>query len=114
MGRAKSQIELAQLYSESDLTILLSKRETFSMVTAESLCCGTPVVGFTAGGTESIAIDAFSNFVEYGNIKLLADALINWNSSSYYKQAISEISGREYSQENMANKFLNIYSSNGY
>ena len=114
VGRAKSQIELAQLYSESDLTILLSKRETFSMVTAESLCCGTPVVGFTAGGPESIAIDAFSNFVEYGNIKLLADALINWNSSSYYKQAISEISGRQYSQENMANKFLNIYSSNGY
>ncbi len=34
------------------------------MVTAESLCCGTPVVGFTAGGPESIAIDAFSNFVE--------------------------------------------------
>ena len=39
-----------QLYSAVDLTLITSQRETFSMPVAESLCCGTPVVGFDTGG----------------------------------------------------------------
>ena len=56
LGRIKDQVELAKLYSMADVTVLTSKKETFSMVVAESLCCGTPVVGFKAGGPEQIAI----------------------------------------------------------
>ena len=39
------------------LTVLTSKRETYGMACAESLACGTPVVAFLAGGTESIALE---------------------------------------------------------
>jgi glycosyltransferase involved in cell wall biosynthesis len=35
------------------------------MIVAESLCCGTPVVGFKAGGPESIAIDDYCVFVQF-------------------------------------------------
>ena len=41
------------------------------MVTAESLCCGTPVVGFKAGAPEQIAIKEFSEFVEYGDLNFI-------------------------------------------
>lgn len=71
MGSCKSREELASLYSVANVTLMLSKRETYSMVTAESLCCGTPVVGFLAGGPESIAIEKFSAFVEYGDLKAI-------------------------------------------
>ena len=63
LGRVEDQELLARYYSMADASILTSKRETFSMVTAESLCCGTPVVGFEAGGPESIALPEFSRFV---------------------------------------------------
>lgn len=49
-GAARNQQELASLYCSVNITLITSKRETFSMVCAESLCCGTPVVGFKAGG----------------------------------------------------------------
>lgn len=68
LGKVANQLELAKLYSQADLTVISSKRETFSMITAESLCCGTPIVGFKAGGPESIAIPDYSSFVEYGDM----------------------------------------------
>lgn len=49
LGRIMDQNRLAEYYSMADVTLLTSKKETFSMIVAESLCCGTPVVGFKAG-----------------------------------------------------------------
>lgn len=80
------------------------------MVTAESLCCGTPVIGFRAGGPESIALVNYSDFVEYGNVHQIVSAILNMDFSLFNKKAISENSQRVYSQENMAEKYLKIYS----
>lgn len=38
--------ELSQYYSLADICINTTKYETFGMVTAESMCCGTPVIVF--------------------------------------------------------------------
>ena len=108
-GRAKSSEELAQLYSEADLTLLLSKRETFSMVTAESLCCGTPVVGFKAGGPESIAVKKCTVFVDFGNIAQIVDVLKNCKFP-FSKSDISKIPAEQYSKEYMDSSYLNIYA----
>lgn len=107
-GQAKSQDELAQLYSESDMTLLLSRRETFSMVTAESLCCGTPVVGFQAGGPESIALPVASKFVRYGNCNDLIECLKTpFQSNS--EVGFSDDAKITYGSKTMANHYLNIY-----
>lgn len=71
IGRVEDQRELAAWYSTADVTLLTSKKETFSMVVAESLCCGTPVVGFKAGAPEMIALPRHSEFAEYGDIESL-------------------------------------------
>ncbi len=110
-GRVSSQEELACLYSFAKVTLLTSRRETFSMVTAESLCCGTPVVGFEAGGPESIAIKEYSSFVEYGNLDALHHVLSDFLSSSFDKQQISHDSKVVYSKEAMGNGYLKIYQT---
>lgn len=71
VGRVESQQELAAYYSAADVTLITSKRETFSMVVAESLCCGTPVVGFKAGAPERIALPECSGFAEQGDLEHL-------------------------------------------
>lgn len=75
VGRVESQQELAAYYSAADVTLLTSKKETFSMVVAESLCCGTPVVGFEAGAPEKIALPEYSGFAVYGDLEQLQQLL---------------------------------------
>lgn len=108
-GRISDQNMLADLYSVCDATLLTSKRETFSMVTAESLCCGTPVVGFKAGGPESIALKEYSKFVEYGNVSSLVNELQKILESKYDRDEFSQQARNTYSKEKMAADFLAIY-----
>jgi len=75
IGRVDNQDELSKYYSAADATVVLSKKETFSMILAESLCSGTPVVGFCAGGPESVAIEKYCDFVEYGDLKSVEEKL---------------------------------------
>lgn len=109
-GRAKDQKELAELYSFADVTVIASKRETFNMTVAESLCCGTPVVGFRAGGPESIAISEYSTFVEYGDVEQLKNSVLHIIEQNYNPSVISEIAIERYSKENMATQYLNVYN----
>ena len=108
-GRATSQDELACLYSFARVTLLTSKKETFSMVTAESLCCGTPVVGFKAGGPESIAIKGYSCFTEFGSIVALQNALSDFLSVNFDKEQVSKESKIVYSKDKMGEGYLKIY-----
>ena len=98
-------------YSAAKLTLLTSKRETFSMVCAESLCCGTPIVGFKCGGPEEIALSNYSNFVEYGDLSLLESMVRKWMSDSTPKENISVEAISVYSSDVMCKKYLDLYSS---
>ena len=71
IGTIMNPKQLAMYYSMSDVTVIASKRETFSMICAESLCCDTPVVGFFAGAPEQIALPEYSLFSTYGDLKQL-------------------------------------------
>ena len=108
-GAAKSQEELATLYSAADLTVITSKRETFSMIVAESLCCGTPVVGFKAGGPESISIPEYSSFVEYGDVNELKVIVEHMLENKYDMNDISYSARNRYSKEVMATGYIDLY-----
>lgn len=107
IGRVEDQRELAAWYSAADVTLLTSKRETFSMVTAESLCCGTPVVGFKAGAPEMIALPEWSKFVEYGDIDDLEEALQSMLQSEL--QVVSSSAKQAYSKDRMGMNYSKIY-----
>ena len=109
IGRAKSQKDLACLYSEADLSVITSQKETFCMPVAESLCCGTPVVGFKAGGPESIAIDKYSEFVDYADIEALERAVLKWINNNYNKTEIAKEAQGLYSKETMTDNYIKLY-----
>lgn len=108
-GRAASQTELAALYSAADLTVIASKRETFSMIVAESLCCGTPVAGFEAGGPESIALPDFTAFVSYGDIDALQSAAASLLARRFEPETIAAQAHRRYSKEQMFSGYRAVY-----
>lgn len=108
-GEVKDQNTLAELYNMADVTVLTSQRETFSMVVAESLCCGTPVAGFLAGGPESIAIDEYCKFSPQGNVEELAGSLLKFIEEAPDSKAMAEEARIKYSNQTMVDNYLKEY-----
>ena len=111
VGRVENQTELARYYSMADLSVITSKKETFSMPVAESLCCGTPVVGFMAGGPESIAITEYSDFTEYGDIDGLEKLIEKWKKTAADRAQIELCAKEKYSKQRMTSEYMNIYKN---
>jgi len=113
IGKVYDSELLAKYYSIADITLITSKRETFSMPTIESLSCGTPVIGFKAGGPESIALKEYSEFVEYGNVDMLIKKILFWTNddNKIDKNTISQKAHLAYSSEVMTKNYIKIYQN---
>ena len=109
LGKVSDQELLAKYYSMADVMLLTSKKETFSMVTAESLCCGTPVVGFKAGAPEQIAIPEYSSFVDFGDLESLHEEMKKLLAESFLKIDIALTSNCKYAKQTMTENYLKIY-----
>lgn len=111
IGKIYDSQLLAEYYSIAELTLLTSRRETFSMPTIESLSCGTPVLGFCSGGPESIAIKEYSEFVKYGDIEKMIERIFFWtkDENKVDKDLISQHAHSIYSKEVMTNNYIKIY-----
>lgn len=110
LGKVSDQELLAKYYSMADVTLLTSKKETFSMVTAESLCCGTPVVGFKAGAPEQISIPEYSSFVDFGNIDLLREEVKKKILSNILIDKLILEANKKYSKNKMVVDYVGVYN----
>lgn len=111
LGVVSDQMALAGHYRDAAVSVLVSARETFSMPCAESLCCGTPVVGFEAGAPEQIALEAYSSFVPYGDLDSLEEALRAWLGREVDREALAREAGEAYGSETMVRRFMEVYGS---
>lgn len=110
LGNISDQNELAKWYSGADLVVLTSRKETFSMIVAESLCCGTPVAGFKAGAPEMICIDEYCSFVDHGDLDALEREVSRLLSAGFDKREIADKAAKKYSKEKMACSYIELYS----
>ena len=111
LGKIADQHRLAAFYAVADLTVISSRRETFSLVTAESLCCGTPVTGFKAGGPERIAISEFTRFCDWADVDALEENVRGMLRNSYNREEIAEIAVKKYAKETMCASYIDLYLS---
>ncbi len=108
LGNITDQKTLAQFYSMADLCLLASRRETFSMPMAESLSCGTPMVGFKAGAPETIHLKEHSTFVEYGDIDAMQEAVCK-RLAEGKDPNIARHAQEKYAKERMAQEYIELY-----
>lgn len=111
LGNVRDQKELAGYYSIADVTVITSRRETFGMPCAESLCCGAPVAGFRAGGPESIALEEYSSFAEYGDVDALEACVRKWLAGDASRKRIAAAAAERYDTNRMTAQYLNLYRS---
>lgn len=76
IGYISDNDKLAMAYSAADVTIVPSLEETFSNTTAESISCGTPVVGFKTGAIPDMAQDGVTGYTfTIGDVAGLAEGI---------------------------------------
>jgi len=106
-----SDAELEVHYNESDFFVLNSNYETFSVVTAESLACGIPVIVTHCGGPEEFVTKEQGIIIDPGNQLQLEKAIVNMldNSEKYNPEKLSQYALSKFSLEVVGKSFLEIY-----
>ena len=113
-GPYYNDLDLANIYSFCDLTLVLSKSETYCMPVAESLCCGTRVVGFKSGGPEEISIKEYSAFVEYGDLDSIENKINCFLSLPSNKTVISSAAREKYCKSKMNQAYFALLQTPAY
>ena len=107
----KSNPEVLEALSSCHCLLVNSRYETFSMVTAEALAAGVPVIATRCGGPETFVIPEAGILIEKDNPKQLQDALNQMNSSwmTFDKTAIRKTFSTKFSREKIGQRFLELY-----
>ena len=80
--------DVAALMRRSALLVVPSRRETFSLVTAEALASGTPVVATRCGGPEEILTEETGQLTDVDDAAALAIAIESTLSRTYDRAAL--------------------------
>jgi L-malate glycosyltransferase len=82
--------------------------ETFSVVCAEALCCGTPVAGSAVGGINELINKGNGILVPENSVEQWCDALTQFTSASFDRAAIANEARTKYSLRNVGQQYLKI------
>jgi glycosyltransferase involved in cell wall biosynthesis len=103
---------LADAYRDAWVTALPSESEAFGLVLAESLACGTPVVGYAGGATpELVDSDRIGRLFSELSAPALAEALLGALELSAAPQtrAACQARGAQFSTERCVDGYLALY-----
>ena len=116
LGPVNDENSLRELYSAATLTLVPSRMESFGLVAAESLACGTPVVCFETSGITDVVkhkmngycADAF-NCMDFGEG-------IQWCLSDRARYKSLSLNGinkvrNEFSMDAVVQRYIKLYSS---
>ncbi|MCM1568128.1 MAG: glycosyltransferase [Roseburia sp.] len=103
---------LAEYYSLADVFVLPSLAENYATVSLESMACGTPVVGFQAGGIPEQLIGQRGIAVPAGDGEAFTRAVrqaLSPKSNLLRGEELAAIIRKENSVEEMTGQYLQVY-----
>lgn len=110
------QDKLDELYSISDVKMLLSEKESFGLVLLEAMACGVPCIGTTIGGIPEVIEDGKTGFLcELGNVEEVANKALRILTDKHLhmymaKQAVQTVYQKFYSGQ-IVEQYEDIYFS---
>ena len=110
------QDKLDELYSISDVKMLLSEKESFGLVLLEAMACGVPCIGTTIGGIPEVIEDGKTGFLcELGNVEEAANKTLRILTDEHLhtymaNQAIQTVYQKFYSGQ-IVQQYEDIYFS---
>jgi glycosyltransferase involved in cell wall biosynthesis len=116
LGRIDQDRTLSTIYSAADVFVIPSLQESFGQTVTESLACGTPVVGFDAGGIPDMVRPGQTGWlVPTGNSTALAETVRKALADDDLRQAMSvncrRIAVAEYTMDVQALAYSRLYET---
>lgn len=110
LGR-KTKTEIASLLQNSDVFILPSRGENFSVAVLEALACGLPVIASITGGIRECITDKNGLLFPVDDIDALAAAIqtMYTNRTQYSHEAIAADCQSHFSPQVIAQQLTNIF-----
>ena len=101
------------MYSAADLFVNPSRAETFGLVTAEALSCGTPVVAYDNTGSSEIVSEDCGMLVEDGNVDELVSAVktIIARGKEVFSQSCRRRACDNFEKNVQVQKYINLYKT---
>jgi len=104
--------KISKIFSNSDYTFVLSKIESFSLITAESLMCGCPIVCFDDNAASELIIHKKNGFLLKRNDKNSIKNFLLWakkNKNFFNRKKIAKEANKEFSYKSISKKYKKIY-----
>ena len=103
--RTESQNELAQLYSRANVFVNASKEETFGLVTAEAMACGTPVIVYDSTACAEVA-DASCVVLNVNGDEKIIDGIRKIKEQKHIQTELETV----FKEESMVRGYISEYS----
>ncbi len=116
LGRVTDDHKLSLAYSAADVFVIPSLQESFGQTVTESMACGTPVVGFDAGGIPDMVRPGLTGeLAPVGDAAALADRVahvladpVRWRRNG---EICRQVAVDEYGLQLQATRYLELYQS---
>ncbi len=112
LGKIHDQRLMAMAYSAVDLFVIPSLEDNLPNTMLESLCCGTPVLGFQTGGIVDAIVDGVNgllcdeisvNSLVYGLKRFVSGEVV------FDRDAISKTASERFALDKQANAYIKLY-----
>lgn len=110
LGRKKNE-EVYQALMTCDFLVMNSRFETFSLICAEAMSCGKPVVATRCGGPQEFIDDSTGILIPPDNQESLVDALRKMIAThqNYATEHLQKTAHEKFSAETAGIEFLRVY-----
>lgn len=114
LGSIKSEHFMSIIYSAADVFVIPSLMDNLPNTAVESICCGTPVVGFGVGGIPDIVQDGENGYLtEEISVNALKNTLEKFFTAPrhFNRSEIRENAVKKYALANQAKAYKKLYES---
>jgi len=111
LGYIADKETIAAAYNAANVFLIPSREDNLPTTMLESLCCGTPVIGYKTGGIVDTIEDGKNGYlIDHENINDMVNKIniMIDNPDLFDNKTISNVSRQKYSLKKQAETYLNI------
>tara|TARA_R110002050_G_scaffold229148_3_gene364740 strand:+ start:1442 stop:2716 length:1275 start_codon:yes stop_codon:yes gene_type:complete len=114
LGMIKDEVKMSMAYAAADVFVIPSLMDNLPNTVVESLCCGTPVIGFPIGGIPDMIVNGENGLLTSEiSVKALVKTLEEFLShiEDYDRETIHKEAIKKYSLNVQANAYIDLFNT---